>query len=307
MINIDKNNKLAFSLFETLVVMGIVAIFVTACANVFTKKRNRVTEKTPHGRFECYYSGGSLKQQYFVENIPRSLDTVSKCKFKPIKNAPYYVINLVGGGGAGSASSSGHGGGAGEYKSFFVTSIEKELEVIPGRGAAVGGSATESIVNSIESTGTKTIASVRGGTYGFDKSTMDGSNVSDCSIIDAKYACARQPVCNAYTEYVQISYCKEDDMAGTNDDAYVTEQLKYIDINSQTVLNGSMVTYEEPDDKTFKFALTIQSNMTDGADVSQFNTYLKAIGIENGIITAAPGNGGAKGQPGNDGGAVIIW
>lgn len=309
---IDKNNKLAFTLFETLVVMAIVAIFVTACANVFTKKRTRIAEKTPHGRFECYYSGSALKQQYFVENLSKPIETVSVCKFKPIKNAPYYIVNLVGGGGAGSSSSSGKGGGAGEYRSFFVTHIEKELQITPGRGSTSSSiPGNDSIVNSVESTGTKTIASVSGGSYGFNKSTMNGESVSSCDILEAKYVCSREPVCHAYKEYVQVSYCKEDDMAGENEaTAFLTENLQFTDINSSTVINGDTVTYIKKDNSSntiYKFALTVKANMTTGADISQFNTYLKAIGVTSGIITAAPGNGGAQGQSGNHGGAVIIW
>ena len=43
------NNKFGFSLFEAVVVMGIVAIFVASATNVFTKKHKQVQEKTPHG------------------------------------------------------------------------------------------------------------------------------------------------------------------------------------------------------------------------------------------------------------------
>ena len=303
MIQTDKNNKFAFSLFETLVVMGIVAIFVTACANVFTKKRAPITEKSPHGRFECYYKGGTLQQQYIVENIPRTAESVSVCKFKPIRNAQYYIINLVGGGGAGAAS--GYGGNAGGYNSFFITNIEKELHIQPGRGAAVGGTAGDSVVESVESTGTKEIARVSGGGYGFNKASMDGSKVSNCSISEAKYTCSRQPYCAAYTEYIQVSYCTADDIAGESDEAYVTKQLQFTNINSVTTMSGNVVTYTDPDGN-YKFSMTVDTNMTTAADISQFNTYLKAIGVETDIITAAPGNGGAAGQPGNDGGAVII-
>lgn len=308
MINIDRNNKLAFSLFETLVVMGIVAVFVAASANVFTKKRTRIAEKTPHGRFECYYNGSTLRQQYFVENISKPVETVSVCKFKPIKNAPYYIVNLVGGGGAGSSSSSGNGGGAGEYRSFFVTHIQKELQITPGKGSTNSSTAGgASIVNSVETTGTKTIASVNGGTYGFNKSTMNGESVSSCDILEAKYVCSREPVCHAYKDYVQVSYCKEDDLAGENETtAFVTENLQFKDINSSTVLSGDNVTYTKSG-TIYKFALTVKANMGKGEDVSEFNTYLKAIGVASGIIGASPGNGGAQGQSGKHGGAVIIW
>lgn len=308
MINIDKNNKLAFSLFETLVVMSIVAVFVAASANVFTKKRTRIAEKTPHGRFECYYNGSTLRQQYFVENLSKPVESVTVCKFKPIKNAPYYIVNLVGGGGAGSSSSAGNGGGAGEYRSFFVTHIEKELQITPGKGSTNSStSGDESIVKSVESSGTKTIASVNGGTYGFNKSTMNGDSVSSCDMLEAKYVCSREPVCHAYKDYVQVSYCKEDDLAGENEStAFVTENLQFKDINSSTVLSGDTLTYTKTG-TIYKFALTVKANMGKGEDISEFNTYLKAIGVNSGIISATPGNGGAQGQPGKHGGAVIIW
>ena len=307
MININKDNKLAFSLFETIVVMGIVAIFVTVCANVFTKKRNRIVEKFPHGRFECYYSGGTLKQQYFIENMPKAIETVSVCKFKPIKNAAYYIVNIVGGGGAGSNATNGYGGSAGEYGSFFITSIEKELEIIPGKGATVGGTAEATVVKSIESTGEKTIASVNGGVYGFNKSNISGDSVSDCNVTNAKYICTRHPVCKAYTSYVQISYCNEDDMTGTNPDAYITENYNYSNIKNKLVQNNNILTYEETSNKKFKISMTINTNMTVNADMSEFTPYLKTLGVEDGIVTVSPGDGGAKGQPGNNGGAVIIW
>lgn len=309
MITFDKNNKLAFSLFETLVVMGIVAIFVTASANVFTKKRKPVSEKASHGRFECYYNSGTLTQQYFIENMPRTAETVSICRFKPIKNAQYYIINLVGGGGAGSSSSSGYGGNAGEYHSFFVTDIGKELQITPGKGAAVGGSSTSSTVDTVDSSGTKTIAEVLGGGYGFDKSTMDGSHVLNCTVTSAKYTCSRQPYCKAYTDSLQVSYCAMDDIAGTEPDAYVTEQLLFngdYGINKTSTMSGTLVNYSDAAGN-YELSMMVDTNMTTAADVSQFTNYLQAIGIDTDIVTAAPGNGGAQGQPGNDGAAVIIW
>ena len=191
--------------------------------------------------------------------------------------------------------------------SYFITNIEKELQILPGRGAAVGGTAGESVVDSVEASGTKRIATVSGGGYGFKKDSMDGSKVSNCSITEAKYTCSRQPYCAAYTEYVQVSYCTADDINGENEGAYETKQLTFqFDLNPITTMSGNTVTYSEPNGN-YKFSMTVDTNMSSTADISQFNTYLKAIGVETDIITAAPGNGGAAGQPGNDGGAVIIW
>ena len=229
------NKKYGFSLFEAVVVMGIVAIFVAAATNVFTKKHKQVQEKTPHGRFECYYSGDQLVQQLFTENMSQQKQNVSDhCTFKPVKNAPYYVVNLVGGGGAGSSSQ--YGGGAGEYRSFFVTTIEKELQITPGKaGTSSGDSGEESVAYNITNAGEKEdLATVAGGQYGFNINTLSGNNVSDCSVNNTGYVCNKDPVCIHYGNYIFVGYCKEDERKDENKpDAYTSETVTYDNIKNK--------------------------------------------------------------------------
>lgn len=319
------NKKYGFSLFEAVVVMGIVAIFVASATNVFTKKHKQVQEKTPHGRFECYYSGDQLVQQLFTENMSQQKQNVSDhCTFKPVKNAPYYVVNLVGGGGAGSSSQ--YGGGAGEYRSFFVTTIEKELQIIPGKaGISSGDSGEESVAYNITNAGEKEdLATVAGGQYGFNINTLSGNNVSDCSVNNTGYVCNKDPVCIHYGNYIFVGYCKADERKDENNpDAYTSETVTYDNIKNK-LGNGSYRkenTVFDEGSGTISYTrrasyggkilyavnLTINSNFTADADQSAFNPYLNAIGVKTGIAAVNAGNGGAQGQSGKHGAAVIVW
>ena len=321
------NKKYGFSLFEAVVVMGIVAIFVASATNVFTKKHKHVQEKTPHVRFECYYSGNQLVQQLFTENMSQQRQNVTDhCTFKPVKNAPYYVVNIVGGGGAGSNAQ--YGGGAGEYRSFFVTTIEKELQIIPGKaGTSSGESGEESVAYNITNAGAKeTLATVAGGQYGFNINTLSGSNISDCTVNHAGHVCSKDPVCVHYNSYIFVGYCQEDEQKNepANPNAYTTETVTYDMIknsrNSRNSLYGrtsytdgsSTISYTKYRDSwsgnvMYTVNLDINSNFTAEAEKSAFNPYLNAIGVKTGIAAVNAGDGGARGQAGKNGAAVVVW
>lgn len=314
--NMNTNNKkIAFSLFEAVVVMGIVAIFVASATNVFTKKHKKQTEKPPHGRFECYYQDNKLVQQTFYENMSGQIQTLTTdyCTFKPVRRASYYVLNLVGAGGGGTSS---YGGSAGTYRSFFIPTIQKELHVYPGKGTSTTGG--QSFVREKLTDGNmKDLASVQGGQSGFDLESISAKHVSSCAVTKQKYACNIDAFCTIYEQYLYVTYCVAEEMSSeNNEDAHAEDNVTYGDISRKGTYNSTTrkVTYDKPgittgpSESPYTLTLDVVAN-TAGQDgeLSEFVGYLHAIGVNSPIVTASPGSGGAKSENGKHGGAIITW
>ncbi len=128
-------DKLGFSLFEALVVMSIVSIFVAVMASVIPHKSKPKISAEAHGGFECYYVGNQLYSRTISagrENDPKP-ESGSFCEFRPDQYVKYLIFNVVGGGARGGAST---GGGAGQYTSAFFPTPKNIYRLYPGKGGS---------------------------------------------------------------------------------------------------------------------------------------------------------------------------
>lgn len=96
----------AFSIAEMLVVLGIVSFLAIGLPAVNFKKTELKTQRSQHGRYECYYNGGVLTE-YMVTEGGSAIgpNAVGTCTFTPPPSAVYFFVHAVGGGGGGVAAS----------------------------------------------------------------------------------------------------------------------------------------------------------------------------------------------------------
>lgn len=100
----------AFSLAEMLCVLLIMSFIAIGLPAIHFKKTELKTKRSLHGRYECYYEGNQLTQYTVNEDGAATGPTaVSQCKFKPPKNAIFFMVHAVGGGGGASSGVSGGG------------------------------------------------------------------------------------------------------------------------------------------------------------------------------------------------------
>ncbi len=321
-----KKNKYGFSLFEVVVTMAIVAIFIAAASNVFTQKFKRKVALPAHGRFECYYdNAGNLTQRYVSENVLVNdfHPTEGYCTFEPKQTAQYLVINAVGGGGAGGAM---YGGSAGIYKSIFLTTTTHVLHIYPGRGATFNPA--NNLVD--DDFGGQTYL-VDANSNNHDVIRLDGGRsnsgdmllVKDCSVSYARYTCRRDPYCRVNNEARQliVGYCTAngDSLSDEAEDAvpFDTAFYEYRD-NNREDLSNVVLSYSkrlDSDDDLLQYealytlALQVQGNFTGERQSSGFDTYIEALEIKDGIAATdpAPGTGGGIGEDGGNGAVVIAW
>ena len=90
--------KKGFSLAEALVVMAIISIFFAAAGKIMTQKPKPIKQQNPHGYFECYLDGATLKQSSAIEEA--ATDPVvaegGACKFEPPKGVAFFNVNTYG-------------------------------------------------------------------------------------------------------------------------------------------------------------------------------------------------------------------
>ncbi len=321
----SKKYNFGFSLFEVVVTMAIVAIFVAACSNVFTQKYKKKTAIPPHGRMECYYdNAGQLTERMLSENVIIS-DTHPAdgyCTFKPLSSSSYLIVNAVGGGGAGGQQ---YGGSKGEYQSLFLTTTTHTLHLYPGNPANVDATNPATFDPKAEDTyiadaddNDREILRVAGGL------SNSGSNITlkSCSVSYAEYSCRLTPSCtiDAANNRVIVKYCNQ------NGEAYNLE--KSINIDYSTILSeysgtdtaelarGILVYryYNTPaylQDPVNYFALSIQldGNFTQDEEPSDLEYYITGLEIKDGIALTSPraGTGGAVGSKGGTGAVIIVW
>lgn len=328
-------NRFGFSLFEVCVTMAIVAVFVAACANVFTQKHKKRVTLPVHGRFECYYNdeGKQIQAQYNegLKVEEKELPQGSNCHFTPPRTASYLIINAVAGGGYGSPV---YGGTAGQFKNLFLSNIDVEkLEIYLGKAASnpsSQGNATMIFGKKPQESG-YLILSLKGG------STNSDSNLNfkdSCVIAYSNFSCRISPACSISGSNVDVAYCGVDDPDGTNLNAEKHKTVskdeimqKYNNTSIADLTKGSLV-YTYSEDKPvvedgvtynrhtdyFTIALEIDGNYTPNEDVSEFGGYVNSLGLNLDSVTggighlAVPaGNGGAKGARGGDGAVLITW
>lgn len=97
----------AFSIAEMLVVLGIVSFLAIGLPAVHFKKTELKTQRSLHGRYECYYNGGTLMEYSVNESgVATGPVAVASCTFVPPPSAVYFFVHAVGGGGGGVPVSS---------------------------------------------------------------------------------------------------------------------------------------------------------------------------------------------------------
>lgn len=241
--SLKNKNKFGFSLFEVVVTMGIIAVFIAACSNVFTQRHKKRITTPNHGRYECYRSqdGGIVYERQFNEGVEviAQRNVAGRCRFKPPKQASYLIVTAIGGGGYGGPT---NGGSAGAFTSTFLASTSHWLEMVPGRAAATA--ATERGENTqVYDRGTsgidpeRLIIDVKGG-------KSDSSNsltFKNCNVATAKYNCGAESICTEKVDIpgqedsVEVTYCAGPSVGGTIDPTLV-KTVKIPFINS--VANG---------------------------------------------------------------------
>ncbi len=290
---VKKNLKPGFSLFEACVVMLIVGIFVALCANAYSKRHVTYQESDGHGRYECYKNAaGTLMQRYVENNNPRNV-TGNTCVFRPPRYAKYLLLNAIGGGSAGDA---------GEFKSVFYSSLDKPITVEPGN---VNGQTTIKIDGSV-------ILLADAGRGNMNAASVGADIVSQCRFTYNKYNCGT-PRCEQDGLNLSIAFC--------NDSGFVTNKIPITDIKKyRTSYSGNKLVYRDLSDFTghgiapqdalalldiagsYDSFYTIEVTFdTTLSSVSQMESYLDSLGIEDGIAAVQPG------RAGKPGGVVIIW
>lgn len=230
MLNSLKNkNKLGFSLFEVVLTMSIIAIFVAACSNVFTQRHKKRILSPLHGHYECYRKDdGNVYERKFegdVEVLSESLIENGACEYKPPIGASYIVIAAVAGGGYGGET---FGGSAGRYTNIFISSSDHTLKIEPGLAAEEtdfrGGTTKVTDLGTVLEPDDNEIITLLGG-------MSDSSNriaFKECMVAYTRFGCGVAPACEINESWtnssgeeegaVIVSYCvKDSDFAQMED------------------------------------------------------------------------------------------
>ena len=89
------NKKRGFSLAEMLVAMLIVSVFFTAATKVMTQRPKKEVVKSPHGFFECYYSGNSLFKQTQKGTSGAEAVRAQNCNFMPPVGLSFINVHFL--------------------------------------------------------------------------------------------------------------------------------------------------------------------------------------------------------------------
>jgi len=337
-------NKYGFSLFEVVVTMAIISIFIAAASNVFTQKFKRKVALPAHGRFECYYDNdGQLTQRLISEDVvvqdfhptTTELQTnddgdevevvtpLTYCTFEPKKAASYLIINAVAGGGAGGTN---YGGSSGVYKSVFLTTTTHTLHVFPGRGATynagdgtVSGEFGEQTFMTDVDSGNRDVLRIDGGR----SNSGDRLMVKYCSIAYAKYACRREPFCRIDNlgRNLTVGYCSGDgDSISYERDDLISFDTAFYEYryNSNAELTNMILSYSRlidtneylaPKEAMYTLGIQVEGNFLGTRQESDFMYYLDSLELTDGIATMDPnpGSGGAIRSDGGNGAVIIAW
>lgn len=319
-----KRYNFGFSLFEVVVTMAIVAIFVAACSNVFTQKYKKKPAIPPHGRMECFYdNAGQLTERMLSENVIVS-DThpaTGYCTFRPLTSSSYLIINAVGGGGAGGQQ---FGGSKGEYQSLFLTTTTHTLHLYPGNPANVDAAnntfdpkGEDSYILDADDAD-REILRVSGGR------SNSGSSVAldQCSVSYAEYSCRLTPSCTIdnVNQRVTVTYCAQNGNAINVEKSINIEFSKilaeYSGMTTEEISRGILIyrynstpAYQQLPITYFALSVFLEGNFTQDEDPSELKNYITGLEIKDGIASVVPeaGNGGAVGSKGGTGAILIVW
>ncbi len=204
MVNKDfLKSKLGFSLFEALVVMSIVSIFVAIMASVVPHKAKPKISSEAHGGFECYYSGNNLYSRTISvgregpAKAENKSDSYGKyCEFKPDQYVKYLIFNTVGGGSLGSSSTGGH---AGEFMSAFISTPKSIYRIYPGKGGTASHPDGYPTYIKEPTNLTKSIVEVAGGKQTLSALNSKFSDIQEVYVLQAMdsttpgYGCSYYP------------------------------------------------------------------------------------------------------------------
>lgn len=311
-----KNRKYGFSMLEATITMLMVAVFTAAATNVFTRKHQKVAHTTSHGSFECYYDGeGQLCQRMAQEGIFQEPTCgLAECTFKPLKASEYYVVNAIGGGGGGNTS--GLGGSAGEYRTFFIPSISKELHILPGKGGLAGSDPTDGEDTIIENKDGESLLIAFGGKGGYlnqsaYKNTIEAEDIYDCSLYFTdgstalEYCGGNTPYCNINTSSLYIYYC----YSSTSPSLPTTSSYLKFDSDGQlyyqnsTMRSRGVLAYLYARDDVLNF------NTSTNEHPSKLDEYLEAVEMDDANVwrMGIGGRGSSGAQNGTPGAVLIVW
>ena len=115
----------AFSLGEMIMVLLIMSFLAIGIPGIQFKKSEVKTQRTLHGRYECYYAcplttdadgtvrhlAGCADDEYSLyhysvneEGVATGPETIAECRFTPPKEAIFFLVHAVGGGGGASTT-----------------------------------------------------------------------------------------------------------------------------------------------------------------------------------------------------------
>ena len=290
-----KNKKFGFTLFEVVVTMGIVVIFIAACSNIFTQQHKNRVANPAHGRVECYWRDGHVHQRTFFENMQAGDDimTNGKCHFTPNRSASYVMISAVGGGGAGGPV---YGGSAGEYINMFLPNTTHHLELIPGLGAKRTLPADPEGETLIEEKGHNTVVTdigvegndspitlldVVGGESNSYGSTNATVKLGDCAVTYSRFTCGLPYSCEAdnETRTVKLRYCTQSGVPAQNPYQWVAQK----DIQYSTILANYQGDYSGYDSDLADGIIKYESSEDTTADI---DTYCDISGYKRSYVLA---------------------
>lgn len=303
-----KRTSTGFSLFEVIVTMTIIAIFLAAATNVFTKRYKKRVSVHTHGRIECYYNkNGELWQREFTGSRKtydgRAKDedgneNDSYCAFTPSKSSAYLVINTAGGGGGGGGT---YGGSAGGYENTFVNVTTHKLRLYPGKGGAESADGEDSYVEQADdSDDFDSIIEAEGGRGD------SGSNyyITDCSVSYTKYSCSNAR-CTVDNDDRKVTVRYGRTATACNNSNYTTETFKFDTVKEAAAsveeedddidLSDVMLTYNYSDDDDygntilyFTIAFRLDGNFTEEREESGLEKYIAGLDIHDGIGSYDP-------------------
>lgn len=303
---------------EAAITMFMVAVFTAAASNIFTQKHQKVAHTTSHGSFECYYNAeGQICQRMAQEGIYQSPSCgLAECTFKPLKASEYYVVNAIGGGGGGNTA--GLGGTSGEYRTFFIPSISKELKIVPGLGGLSGSTPSSGQDTIITNTDGESLLIAFGGKAGYQnvdsyKYTIEATDIYACSLYfdngsTALEYCAtnnRVPYCQVNTSSIYVEYC----YSNTSQSFPTTTSYLKFDLDKQLYYQSSTMSSRGVKAYLYVKDAVKNFNNSQNADTSKLDEYLDAAELNDANVwrMGIGGKGGHGAENGTPGAVLIVW